>query len=479
MRPNWTQKATIFQSLSQTIYPLQVPPLKDCSSRVILVTGGERGGKTHIGSLEALAWAVGFTDLIWLIGPDYEQARPEFENVTRWLMDLGGLQEKNWSFPKEGKCSAMTETGCLIETKTSEDVRKIAGRAPGLAIMTEAAQQTYDIFLKIRGRVAEKRGLLLMTGTLEEGSQWYADLYNQFQVPNEYGGQSYSVPSWANIGVYPGGENDPEMRALKSIMPESLFLERHAAIPRKPSLVVHPEFDHLHHVSDQFEYNPYLPVVLAIDPGFAGAYAVLACHVLGRKILCFDEIYETRPDRGTDYIIELARQRPWWKGTVDDRPGIERIVMDVAGKSGNAVKGKSISAMWHEATMSDRIGGERGIVPVGKFVSILDGIDRYRRFLGNVKNPDSVRVGYHPRCVHSIKEHLDYRYPKRRMSINRAISEKPVDAHNHSIKAMVYLIVDQFGFYDGEMPVTKIENAYNPRNAWLEQSSAGLPAEFI
>ena len=129
--------------------------------------------------------------------------------------------------------------------------------------------------------------------------------------------------------------------------------------------------------------------------------------------------------------------------------------------------------------MSDRIGGERGIVPVGKFVSILDGIDRYRRFLGNVKNPDSVRVGYHPRCVHSIKEHLDYRYPKRRMSINRAISEKPVDAHNHSIKAMVYLIVDQFGFYDGEMPVTKIENAYNPRNAWLEQSSAGLPAEFI
>ena len=213
------------------------------------------------------------TSVVELIGPDYEQARPEFENVTRWLMDLGGLQEKNWSFPKEGKCSALTETGCLIETKTSEDVRKIAGRAPGLAIMTEAAQQTYDIFLKIRGRVAEKRGLLLMTGTLEEGSQWYADLYNQFQVPNEYGGRSYSVPSWANIGVYPGGENDPEMRSLKAIMPESLFLERHAAIPRKPSLVVHPEFDHLHHVSDQFEYNPYLPVVLAIDPGFAGAYS--------------------------------------------------------------------------------------------------------------------------------------------------------------------------------------------------------------
>lgn len=458
---------------------MQLPPLKDCQSRVVLVTGGERGGKTHIGSLEGIAWAMGFAELIWLIGPDYEQARPEFENITGWLLALGAIADKNISFPKEGKCTAITETGCLIETKTSEDVRKIASRAPDLAIMTEAAQQTYDVFLKLRGRVAERRGLLMLTGTLEEGSGWYADLYQQFQGENLFGGRSYSVPSWANLGVYPGGEYDPEMNALRAILPKSLFLERHAAIPRKPSNVVHPEFDHLHHVSDLFEYNPNLPVTLTIDPGFAGAYALLACHVLGNKAWAFDEIYESRPDRGTDYIIELARSRPWWKASTEDEPGIEHIVMDVAGKSKSLTTGKSVMGMWHEATMSDKIGGERGIMPIGQFVGILDGIDRYRRFLGNVKNPESVRVGYHPRCVQSIKEHSEYRYPKRRMTINRAISEKPIDAHNHSIKAMVYLLVDQFGFFDGEPPTTEIKSYFSPRNPWASQPTVSLPPEFV
>lgn len=444
------------------------------------MTGGERGGKSIIASLEGSVWAHGFTDLIWLVGPDYEQARPEFENITTWLLSTGALSERNLSFPKEGKCTAITDTGCTIETKTSDDVRKIASKAPGLAIMCEAAQQTYDTFLKLRGRVAEKRGVLLLVGTLEDGSQWYADLYQQFQSENPFDGRSYSVPSWANLGVYPGGENDREMKALRAIMPKALFLERHAAVPKKSSLVVHPEFEHLHHVSDRFEYNPNFPVTLAIDPGFAGAYAVLACHIIGKKIICFDEIYEVRPEHGTDYIIELARKRAWWKASTDDSPGIERIVMDVAGKSGSAQTGKkSVSAMWQEATKNDKIGGEHGLTPVGKYVTILDGIDRYRRFLGNTDNPDSIRVGYNPRCVSTIQEHNDYRYPKRRMTINRGESEKPVDAHNHSIKAMVYLIVDQFGFFDGEPPVTSVENVFAPPDPWREQSSAGLPREFI
>lgn len=436
------------------------------------MTGGERAGKSVLSGTEGICWEFGFTDLIWITAPDYTQARPEFEYITQDLFNAGALTSKNFSMPKEGACSALAETGCLIETKTSEDVRKLAGKAPGLVLMVEAAQQGYDVFLKLVGRVAEKRGLVFMSGTLEEGAVWYSDLYNLFQTPNRFGGRSYSVPSWANLSVYPGGYNDPEIQRMKDVLPEALFLERHAAVPRKPSNVVFPEFDITAHVSDLYEYLPELPVYLAIDPGFAGAYAVNACHVVGDKVWSFDEIYETRPDTGTDKIVQMASKREWWKH-------VERIVIDVAGNAAQLTDGRSVSSMWHEATMRDKIGGERGLYPVGQRVGLTDGIDRYRRFLGNPRKPESIRVGYHPRCEQSIREHSEYRYPKRRMSVNRPDSERPVDAHNHALKAMTYLIVDQFGYSDGPAPATQVRMYSNYTSSLTSTREIKLPPEFI
>lgn len=435
------------------------------------MTGGERSGKSFTTGTEGTCWALGFTDLIWIVGPDYTQARPEFENIAQDLFKLGALTDKNYSMPKEGACSALTETGCLIETKTAEDVRKLAGKAPGLVLMVEAAQQSYDVFLKLVGRVAEKRGLLFMSGTLEEGAMWYADLYNLFQSPNVFNGRSYSVPSWANLSVYPGGFDDPEIQRLRNVLPEALFRERHEAIPRKPSNLVFPEFEIPAHVSEHYEFVPELEVFLAIDPGFAGAYAVNACHVVGDKLWSFDEIYEVRPETGTDKIINIARQRPWWRS-------VSRIVMDIAGNAASLTNGQSVAAMWHTETKRDKIGGEQGLYPVGQKVGVTDGIERYRKFLGNAQHPATIRVGYHPRCEGSIREHHEYRYPKRRASINRADSERPVDAHNHAIKAMTYLMVDRFGYYDGPPPVTQVTMYSNYHTSLTSTREVVLPPEF-
>ncbi len=415
---------------------------------------------------------MGFTDLIWIVGPDYTQARPEFEYITQDLFSLGALTSKNFSMPKEGACSALSETGCLIETKTSEDVRKLASKAPGLVLMVEAAQQGYDVFLKLIGRVAEKRGLVFMSGTLEEGSTWYSDLYTLFQSPNIFGGSSYSIPSWANLSVYPGGRDDPEIRRLEAVLPEALFRERHEAIPRKPSNLVFPEFEIPVHVSDAYEYLPELEVFLAIDPGFAGAYAVNACHVMGDKVWAFDEIYETRPERGTLGIVDLARQKPWWSA-------VSRIVSDVAAAASNLSDGRSVNALWHDETKRDKIGGEHGLYPVGQKVGVIDGIDRYRTFLGNPKHPATVRIGYHPRCEKSIAEHNQYRYPRRRMTVNSADRERPVDAHNHAIKAMTYLMIDRFGYYDGPPPATEVRMYSQYATSMTSTQEVQLPPEFI
>lgn len=471
MNPNRAQRQFIWKQIGYTPYPLQAPPLMDETSRVILVTGGERAGKSRLMSALGTSCLL-FSNLIWIVGPDFQQARPEFEYMMLDAVKLGAASEKDISMPKEGPCMFVSSTGCVVETKTAADVMKLAGKAPNLVLMTEAAQSSFEVFLKLRGRVAEKRGLLMLGGTLEESSQWYVDLYNLLQGENVYGGKSYSVPSWANLGVYPGGRLDPEIVLLERTLPESLFLERHAAVPRKSSLLVHPEFDFTVHVDSKYEYSPDLPVVLAIDPGYAGAYAILACHVVGRDIWAFDEVYLQRPETGTLKMIEDCRKRNWWTN-VDD------IVIDVAGYSANLSDGKSVASHWLEQTKADKLNGGRGIMPRGQRVGIQDGIDRYRIMLGNPKNPDTARLHYHPRCAHTINEHQLYRYPKR-SSFTHSDAKRPIDRNNHGLKAMVYLIIDKMGYYDGAPPATQIRMALSNEN--LKRyggTSEKLPAEFM
>jgi len=49
----------------------------------------------------------------------------------------------------------------------------------------------------------------------------------------------------------------------------------------------------LEHVSDEAEYEPGLPVHLAVDPGYAGAYAVLALQVVDDLVYVVDEVYRS------------------------------------------------------------------------------------------------------------------------------------------------------------------------------------------
>ena len=97
-------------------------------------------------------------------------------------------------------------------------------------------------------------------------------------------------------------------------------MERIAGQPVPPKGLVVPEVRPDVHVRD-VAYVPGLPVRLAVDPGYAGAYAVEALqHIDGREVVV-DEIYE----RGlvTEEIIEMAKSRPWW-------PDVEGGVIDVA-----------------------------------------------------------------------------------------------------------------------------------------------------
>jgi hypothetical protein len=121
--------------------------------------------------------------------------------------------------------------------------------------------------------------------------------------------------------------------------------------------------------------------------------------------------------------------------------------MDIAGTQHQA--NESVAEIW-----SSRENDGAGITMKMQKVPIEAGTDRYRDFL-NV-NPITGRasVVISSRCRGLISEHGGclnpitgnrqiYQYPAKDGVI---IGEKPEDKNNHAIKAMIYGIIDRFGY---------------------------------
>lgn len=276
--------------------------------------GGERAGKSRSAAME-LVWRLRLGGLFWIVGPDYEQCRPEFSYVLDLLTAVGDVRRV--SFPVEGSCRLVTRTGAEVVTKSAINPVKLAGEAPDGILLCEAAQCSPEVYLRLRGRVAEKRGWLWLSGTFEGSRGWYAEKFNDWQMDNLEGGRSFSLPSWSNTALYPGGQGDPEMLALQAIFPEDLFVERFGGKPCPPASLVFREFDLAAHVRP-CRYEPAQRVEIAIDPGYAGAYAALAADTdttfastalvtAGARLAAYDRL--SRPSPGADVTTyQLRRQ---------------------------------------------------------------------------------------------------------------------------------------------------------------------------
>ncbi len=57
--------------------------------------------------------------------------------------------------------------GTIIKTVSGKDITKIGREAPDYILVCEAAKIDYLTYLRLRARLAEKKGYLLMTGTFE------------------------------------------------------------------------------------------------------------------------------------------------------------------------------------------------------------------------------------------------------------------------------------------------------------------------
>ena len=263
------------------------------------------------------------------------------------------------------------------------------------------------------------------------------EAYQRGQAQNDEGLVSFSMPTWSNTFIFPGGREDPEIKRLERAMSKEWFMERFGGIPTPPRGLVFNEFrNHIHTgTGGLYEFDPSGLVYLFVDPGYASAYSVEVAQVQGEHLYLIDEIYE----RGlvTSDIIKVAKQRPWWNRVTGGS-------IDIAGTQHQAMAAPA--EIWMK---------EAGLPLRSTKVRIQDGIERVKSFL-NVNPITGVPlVHINARCRGLISEMggcpdpLDGQtkvYKWRVDNSGNVIGDAPDDRYNHACKALAYGIVDLFGY---------------------------------
>lgn len=439
-------KKGLYDLLGFVATPLQAEIVED-DTRITLICGGERGSKSFTAVKKALPKL--FTgDLFWLVGKEYSLCRAEWDYLVADLTKLGILDCSPTKNIDPGEISFLN--GKKIITKPTSHPEKIATTAPDGIIVCEAAQIEYEAYLRLSGRLGEKRAWMIMSGTLENSNSWYPEMFTRWQGPNQEEARSYSLPSWLNSFVYPGGRQDPEILRLERETTPDRFLERYGAVPCPPSNKAIPEFSNKIHVGN-YPYDPELPVYLWIDPGYAGAYAVEVIQKFPEHIVIVDEVY--LQGYVTKEIIDICKdpiKHPWWNSVEDG-------VIDIAGKQHQAMEAP-IEIWMSEGKLSLRTNK----------VKEEYGLEVLRTFLKVNPVTNKTRLLVDSKCKGFISECGGCKSPVGGgMWLRDKHTGKLIDRDNHATKAVIYGLVDSFGYTErtGRLPKVKV-TAKKSRNTF-------------
>lgn len=423
---------SVLSDLGHTLSPEQLA-IVYCTAREILVGGGERGGKSYTGSdyLNARFWE---GDLFWITGKDYERCHEEFTYTAQAMIKISAVRAENISTPKNGQWSMKLETGAVIKTWSLKDWLKVGSEAPKGIVICEVAQITFQEYRRLCDRTAEKQGWVIGTGTFESSLGWYPETWKLYQLPGQLG-QSFSLPSSSN----PHGIPPEELERLKANNSEDYYNERFGGIPAPPRGLVFPEFKYLTHVKEMEITDA--PVYLWVDPGYDGAYAVEVIQMVGDTVCIVDEIFE----RGlvTEQIIDIVAQKPWSNL-------IAGGVVDISATQHQAMP--AVAEIW--AAQRQDIGWP-GLHMQTNYVKEDAGRERLHTFLTVNPIDHQPRLYIDPKCTGILSElgvcpnpftneAAPYQWKEDRAG--KVTGKVPDDKNNHGIKAVIYGLVNKFGY---------------------------------
>lgn len=412
------------------------------NNRVTLAIAGEGSGKSFSGGLFAVCHSVydklfGEAGLYWVVGLDFEDGKKDLEYIRDFQRKLDNVQEESWPMSRERPCIIKTKTGQTFSTVSAYDYDKIAREEPDGIVGAEVGRWPPEIYHRCLGRIARKypRAWLFATGSPRTSQGWLRDVAAMGGGPNQIGLRAYHIPSWANRVIYPGGRDDPAIKALEAASDPNYFQERYGGLFVPSVGVIFSSFRYNEHVDYELDYDPNLPVRLAIDPG-TKVYCVLFCQLTDdNEVRVVDEVYVSRWTH--EQVINECRMRDGWLLVDKSSAG----AIDVAAKQSH-MGGPIPIEEWYKDT---------GCALYANKWPLDVSIERVRAALAVNPSTGRPRLRVHPRCRGLISE-MDggpspvegggpWMYFEGRDGLGPPRSE-----NNHACMALAYLLSGPFGF---------------------------------
>jgi len=463
-----------------------------------ILVGGNRAGKTYGAMMEIIPYLFWIGTRGWVVSANYEMAEELRRKVEDILTERAGMERvlkstdlSPWQFSYSLKNRLFTMgTGSWFQLKSAESPESMHAVPLDWIVVDEAALLPYILYdTRLVPRLADSGGWILSIGTFEWlRGEWFEEYFDIGQVENDLSIESWSHPTEDNYHVYTarGGETPEEVGAeyhknwkrlveenpdvewplrpgqqviiwnidfawleeQRKRVPPEIFAARYEAKRATSPYIVFPDWNIADFVDkDRASFDPELPVFLAVDPG--GTYAVAACQfkkfpdvgqdneLTGGYSLCIiDEVY-FQSTVTTHEVYDVVCNREWWSNVArwcyPHWPGMQGAI-DVAAKE--------------QARVWERLGHEdeivRGLHLMRQKVQQQAGIQTLQHFL------DTHSIFVHPRCTFWNLEMRRWTYPipaLQGVETEDPRKSEPKDAWNHLVKAVIYLIVNRYGYY--------------------------------
>lgn len=250
-----------------------------------ILSNGRRWGKTLLGGKEAesMAWIRNFLGQPmqgWIIGPEYPDCEKEFRVVYNSLKALGvdDVSTKFLNNKDSGTMVIHTKWGFHLECRSAKNPDSLVGEGLDFVLMVEAGRLHRRTFTEyVRPALSDKRGWSMMSGVPEIASEtallYWAYERGQDAAKSQWA--SWRMPSWSNNVVFPGGRYDPEILEAEDDLTEDEFRRQYGGEFVERIGRVMKEWDDDTHLVEGLDYNPAMPLYVALDYGYTNDWVWL------------------------------------------------------------------------------------------------------------------------------------------------------------------------------------------------------------
>ena len=428
-----------------------------------MVSAGRRFGKSEIGGNKLLTEAfkayyrrrqleqMGKRAEFWIVGPNYTDSEKEFRILWNALTKLEVPFDKPGTYndPIGGNMHISLWDGKFqVHGKSAAHPESLVGEGLHGAILAEAAKIKQRVWTKyVRPTLNDFSGWALMTST-PEGKNWFYEAWQRGQDPLQEAWASWRSPSWMNPHVYrsPTSEEgiaalrrhielrqsavnddllaklevDPEIAQLVNDLSGPLFNQEIAALFTEYVGRVFQDFDEETHVGD-LSFDPTWTTTAAVDYGFTNPNVWLLIQVdpFGARINVLDEVYERGLGPG-EFAAEIDR-----RGLCP--AGLSTFYPDPASPGDTRTLEQKLRVRGSGGT-----GGELK----WRIEAIRQALRPMHPHLP-VEHPESrPRIMFDRKCVQTIRDFNDYRYPERRDEQDKNAPEAPMKKDDHGPEAL-------------------------------------------